>query len=137
MPSLIYEALRELDTTVSPVHTVNTNYVLTFSAKIYEPSREVRRTVHRSIGGAQEVVGQSYDKIWTVQPVPIVETDLEAWHEFLHSVQYGETFTFDPDDSSPLAGTLMVLDQEAWAFTRFETVNLFTLSPLRFREATV
>lgn len=137
MPTVIYTALRELDDTVSPVHVVDTVYTFTFTARVYEPARTVRSTTHRSIGGQQETVGQSYDRVWIVQPTPVAEADIEAWDEFLHSVQYGEQFTFDFNDSSPLAGDVVILENNSWTFSRLDLIDYYQLSPLRFRIANV
>lgn len=130
-----YTALRELVTSTSPIHASGTVYDLQFRAGVYQPFGAARVTVHRSIGGQQETVGQSHDLGWVVQPTGITAAQFEAWDEFLHSVQYGESFFLIPDYSaSPLTLKSVLWEQAAWEFARMaEAANAYQLPLMRLR----
>lgn len=71
-------------------------YEIEFGAERLDRRVDITRKQHRSIGGQTETLLHRNDVKWMCQTDILEQSDLPQWYEFIHSVEGGETFTFDP-----------------------------------------
>lgn len=139
MPVVTYTALRDLDLTVSPVHTAGTVYQLEFNARVSQQGRGVTRVRRPSIGRRREGIRHGRDRFWTIAVGAIEESAIEAWWEFLGSVDGGESFIFDPTGTIAVPGPTQFsaeLETEEYEMQRIEFTDRFFLTTLRFLQTT-
>jgi hypothetical protein len=76
-------------------HTVGAEYSLEISIQPSPRAREIVKTEQRSRGGATETIYHRADVTRQITLRPIRASELAAVHEFLDSVEGGESFGFD------------------------------------------
>lgn len=77
---------------------VNENDSITYDFELSVIDRQAKptRKTQIALGGAQETLRERTEMFWNVTTVPVLESDIENFRQFLDSVDGGETFLFDP-----------------------------------------
>jgi hypothetical protein len=96
MTAVTYEAKRSIIAGHAPL----TDYSLDLSCTAIEPSRTQTQEVAESLSGDRETLRFNVILTWDVTLAPIGGATLSAVEEFLHSVESGEQFSFDPYGTS-------------------------------------
>ena len=105
------------------------------SLRTLDRSSNIIKTTQRALGGNSETIRIRNDVYWDMQTALIHIDNIPAIREFIHSVDAGESFTFDPYGSVAVSDSprSVEMDQDSYQETREEMTNYFRIS-LRFRE---
>lgn len=98
-----YEAKRSL----IAGHVAGTQYEIEFSIRSARRSRASVTQANRSFAGDRETLYFRADEVWSVETTLVDESNLDAWREFLDSVEDGESFQLDVGGSVASPGEVM------------------------------
>jgi len=130
----IYNREKSLFQNYAPYRQIGTSYSLDIKASSITRSESPVSNSVRSLGGAQETIFIRRDTNYACAFTDIHITELPAIRNFIHSIEAGETFTFDAYGNTTTADNpLSVIADPGYNEPRLEFSDYFVFS-LNVRE---
>lgn len=127
---LVTEAVGAAVTIQGHVRGLGVAYTLDFDAQVLARSGDITQVTHTSEGGNAQTLKKRHEFFWDVVTVPIEPAALPQFREFIHSVDAGETFTFDAEGrlATPVEPVLCDLQIKNYKEQRVSNSNLKSIA---------
>lgn len=103
-------------------HAAGVQYAVAFGTTATLRSREVQKSVQRSLSGKVETLYFSAKRKWRISFAPVRGNDLKALQELIDSTESGEPFSATLDGDA-LAAVFVKRSDNGYALTEFQAVG--------------